>query len=188
MHISQTTFAHLYWKIFLKNGDHILDATCGNGKDSLALAQIVLKESTGKLYCLDIQKEAIENTKSHLTIHLSKKQCSHIEYLHRSHSNIQDLCPLNGVIFNLGYLPGGDYKITTTLETTITSIKQGMEALSPNGIISIMAYPGHPEGEKETLFLKKWLPTLPPSQWESWSHQKTNATNASILFIIKKRS
>lgn len=39
----------------VKPGDVVIDATCGNGADSMALAQLALTDQSGRLYCIDIQ-------------------------------------------------------------------------------------------------------------------------------------
>ena len=60
-------FAHNLWKLHLKTGNSVIDATCGNGKDSLFLANLILnndKESDkAMLYLFDIQEQSIEKTK-----------------------------------------------------------------------------------------------------------------------------
>ena len=62
--------------------------------------------------------------------------------------------PVDAAIFNLGYLPKGDKHIVTTSETTIQAIEAIFEMLSTEGIIVLVIYPGHPEGqvESETVF------------------------------------
>ena len=187
-HFSQTNFAHVYWALFLKPGCRVVDATCGNGKDSLALAQLVLTKQEGILYCIDIQERALKNTKELLEHHLSNELASRIEYHHSSHTTLYSFSSLDGVIFNLGYLPGGDHEITTQVTTTLESIQYAMERLNKGGILSVMAYPGHEEGKKETLRLKEWVPQLPSQLWEYWIHEKVNATHSPILFILRKRA
>lgn len=73
------------WENVLRKGDTAVDATCGNGYDTLALLQMVSgatavdgssTSSSGSVYGMDIQKSAIDTTSSLLDQHLGKdKAC-----------------------------------------------------------------------------------------------------------------
>lgn len=53
------------WKHVVKKGDTVIDATCGNGYDTLALLKMVSDElGRGCVYAMDIQKDALVNTNS----------------------------------------------------------------------------------------------------------------------------
>lgn len=52
--------AYLHWKEILKPTDTVIDATCGNGKDTLRLAELV---PNGHVYSIDIQEVAIEKAR-----------------------------------------------------------------------------------------------------------------------------
>ena len=57
--------AHRVWKHVVRKGDAVVDATCGNGYDTLAMLKLVADEScTGRVYGLDVQGEALVNTSS----------------------------------------------------------------------------------------------------------------------------
>lgn len=123
----------------------LVDATLGNGYDSLFLAPLV-KE----IHAFDIQKEAIDASKVLL------KDYSNIKYYLKSHVYITDMIPdYNGVLFNLGYLPKSDKKIKTHYETTLLAI----DKLNQNqkGFILVVAYPGHDEGLMEYVALQSYL-------------------------------
>ncbi|MCD8914839.1 class I SAM-dependent methyltransferase [Staphylococcus simulans] len=128
----------------------VIDATCGNGHDTLFLAQHV---PNGHVYGFDIQAEAIEAAKEKVA------DFDNTTLIHDGHENVAkhikaaDL-PVDAAIFNLGYLPKGDKHIVTTSETTIQAIEAIFEMLSTEGIIVLVIYPGHPEGlvESETVF------------------------------------
>ena len=148
--------AHTLWESHLKSLKKdlfcLVDATCGNGHDALFLSAF-----TGRLYCIDIQEKAIENTKKIL-------KDKGVSYHQTSH---EDLCfikePIDLIVYNLGYLPGSDKKIITTEESTILSLQSAIKKLSPKGMISIMIYTGHEGGKKEKDCIIKFLKTLPPS-------------------------
>jgi len=51
-------------KNVVEKGDTVVDATCGNGYDTVFLARLVGEE--GKVYAFDVQSQAIETTKDRL--------------------------------------------------------------------------------------------------------------------------
>ena len=143
--IKITDLAH---KLILENitkDSIMIDATAGNGYDTLFLA-----ENSKQVYAFDIQEVAIKNTKE-LT-----KNFNNITYIHDSHENIlKYVQTYDGVVFNLGYLPGGNKQLTTMTHTTIETL----EKLHKNtkGFILVVAYPGHLEGLKESVAVQSFL-------------------------------
>ena len=97
----------------------VIDATCGNGNDTLFLAEQV---PNGKVFGFDIQK-AIEHTKEKIA------SFKHVTLIHDGHENILNdissdvIGNVDAAIFNLGYLPKGDKTIVTKPETTIQAIE-----------------------------------------------------------------
>ena len=61
------------------------------------------------------------------------------------------------VLFNLGYLPGGNKNITTNWNTTRKAIEDAFKLLNNKGMILIVVYPGHDEGKIESDNLKNYL-------------------------------
>lgn len=126
----------------------IVDATCGHGYDTLFLAKHVFH-----VHAFDIQETAILSSKN-LT-----KGFDNITYHHASHELITDLIDdYDGVIFNLGYLPQSDKKITTNYETTIKTLNKLHK--NQKGFVLIVAYPGHIEGLKEAVAIQSFLDKL----------------------------
>lgn len=143
--------AHKFWQEFLSSGDIVIDATCGNGFDSLNLAKLILNKQLGKLICFDIQNEAIEATKKLLEKNLSLSELANTQFFHESHEDFSkyiDVKP-NLFVYNLGYLPKSDKKIITQSSTTLKSILSALEMLAPKGAISITCYRGHEGGLEE---------------------------------------
>ena len=60
---SHVELAHHYWERLLQIGDTVIDATCGNGRDTLELAKLVLAKDAGKVIAYDIQKAALEKSR-----------------------------------------------------------------------------------------------------------------------------
>ena len=67
MHLSVTEIVHDLVRPRLKLGDAALDATAGNGHDTLFLAQCV--GPTGRVFAWDIQPLALERTAALLAQH-----------------------------------------------------------------------------------------------------------------------
>ncbi|MBO4218085.1 MAG: methyltransferase domain-containing protein, partial [Erysipelotrichaceae bacterium] len=119
-----------------------IDATCGNGHDTLYLAQ-----RCRFVYGFDIQQQAIENTEKLL----SENGMENYMLLNCSFSRMEEIVPEGAdiITFNLGYLPGGDKSITTTAEETIRGLDAALRMLNPQGIIALTMYWGHEEGKRE---------------------------------------
>lgn len=139
----------------LKEKDIVIDATCGNGLDSLYILNII-KE--GHLFCYDVQKDAINNTDKLL----KENNFTNYTLINKSHEDMdKDLKEYTGkvslIVFNLGYLPGSDKKIKTNYKSTIKAIKNSLKMLNSKGHIVITLYPGHKEGKEESIKIKKYL-------------------------------
>lgn len=124
----------------------IIDLTCGNGHDTKFLAQ-----NAKEVIAVDIQLQAINNTKKRL------KDFTNLTYFHSDHSLIdfRPLAPLDGAIYNLGYLPHGNKELITKSTTTIQSLNNLLPYLS--NFLVITCYPGHEGGDVETDAVKKWI-------------------------------
>ena len=108
MQLFHITQAHLLWKTHLKKGDIAIDATLGNGHDSLFLAKLILDENCGFLYGYDIQKKALENSQKLLTDNLNNNNIlNRIKLFLFSHENFENInhTRINLIVYNLGYLP-----------------------------------------------------------------------------------
>ncbi len=174
-------FAHSLWKGLLKPGDWAIDATCGNGRDTAQLAQLVSTE--GGIIAIDLQEKAIASARAHLP--------ENIHFFCQSHASFPPLClekPIKLIIYNLGYLPGGNKEITTQVSTTLASVRAGMELLQPGGLISLTCYPGHPEGAREQVALLEMARQLQPSIWSCSHHTWENRKQSPSLLLIQKNS
>lgn len=150
-------FAHDLAKKAMTDNSLVIDATCGNGHDSLFMARLL---KTGKLYAFDIQEQAINNTRALLTEH---EQIDKAELIQSSHEFILEHVQANSVdlvMFNLGYLPGADKSKTTTSHSSISAIKNSLLALKKNGLVVIVLYPGHEEGRREAQEVESFIETL----------------------------
>jgi SAM-dependent methyltransferase len=184
---SHLDLAHAYWEKLILPKDIIVDATCGNGQDTLFLAKLCYE---GNLYAFDIQAKAIELSRSYLAEHLDEKTFKNIQFFNQCHSNFPQEITLGTVkliVYNLGYLPGqGNKSLTTLVETTFASIQKAMDLLISGGAICLTLYPGHEEGEKELIFLHNWVQSLDAKKWNCCLHQWPNRKKSPQLLLLQK--
>lgn len=144
--------SHEIVKKIVLPGDIVVDATAGNGNDTLFLAE--LAGADGKVYAFDIQEQAINKVRRKLN---DSGLGDRVVLIHDGHENM-DLYvkeKLKAVMFNLGYLPGGDHKLGTKAGTTIEAVKKAMDLIAVNGVISIVVYYGGDSGfEEKEQFLE----------------------------------
>lgn len=184
--------AELSFKIlsgYVSEGDKVIDATAGNGHDTLALAKLV--GSKGKVYAFDIQETALINTKT-----LLEKEgfFDNYELILGSHHRMKEFIPegdrmkISAVVFNLGYLPGGKKDRTTVSETTLMAVEQALGLIKPDGLVAVTMYGGHPQGTGEKESLLRFSKELPQKEYHavhlSFVNQRNNPPE--LLLITKK--
>ncbi len=91
------------------------------------------------------------------------------------------------VLFNLGYLPGGDRGIITRPDTTGVALKRSLGLLAAGGVIVVTVYPGHDGGADEQSAVEKWAAGLDPRACHCWRMGQTNVTTgAPYLLLVQK--
>lgn len=168
----------------LNEGDYVVDATIGHGKDALKLLNCIGKN--GFLYGFDIQEDAIESARKLLMGNDYDNFQLHL----KSHNQMINEIPQESVkviMFNLGYLPKGDKSVTTLLESTKEAIHSGLSLLKKNGLIIVACYPGHEEGFKEYRGLLTELADLYQKKYNVFhGHFINQRNNPPAIFIIEK--
>ena len=168
----------------LSPGDLAIDATCGNGQDTLLLAELV--GAKGKVWAFDIQAQALEKTRECLE---AADLLSRVSLLHASHARLVDFVaePVQAIVFNLGYLPSGERTIKTSAESTVAALEMAQKLLLPSGIILIAVYTGHEGGKEEWSAVKAWAERLDPHEFNVWESRQLNRSDrAPILVIVEK--
>jgi hypothetical protein len=177
-----TQLAHARIARHLRVGNLAVDATAGNGHDTLFLAQCVAPG--GSVYAFDVQAAALEQTAQRL---LAAGLQERVELVHAGHQNLLQHIPrqwhgrVRAITFNLGYLPGGDKRLITAREHTIPALEQSLATLDPAGVISILVYPGHAGGAAEASAVDTWLQALPPP----WQFE-TLASPGPVLHLVSR--
>lgn len=165
---------------FIKENFICLDATVGNGNDTLKILRAL--NGTGKIYGLDIQFNAIESTKALLASESSETEVILIndnhefldKYIHEK---------LNFIIYNLGYLPGGNKEIKTEADSTLNSLKKSIDLLSDKGLILITVYLSHPGGMDEYRTIINYLSELNQRKYNVFKLQFINQKNNPPITI-----
>lgn len=142
-----TEWCHHFIKEHVKEGDCCIDATAGNGNDTLLLCQLV--GETGKVIAFDIQEEAIANTKKRLVEHGVSERAEVVLDSHVNMGNYAEADSISCIIFNFGYLPGGDHALATKKDSSITAIHEGLRLLKKGGMMSLCIYSGGDSGFEE---------------------------------------
>lgn len=164
--MSLLKLAHQHIQHVLRSGDSAIDATIGNGHDTLFLAEQV--SPTGKVYGFDIQQAAIMATREKLQ-HSQLLDC--VTLIQASHADMAAHIPasqhgkITACLFNLGYLPKGDKHIITQTHSTLLALTAACQLLAPQGILTILAYPGHVGGDVETASVQQWSEQLDTKQF-----------------------
>jgi len=180
-----TDLAKFFIEKVIRDGDIAVDATIGNGNDTLFLSQKVGKN--GKVFGFDIQQSAIDNTRKKLLYHGLNEQVLLIKDCHGNMDNYIKKS-VRIIMFNLGYLPGGDQTITTKVETTLRAINKGLELLEKNGIMTIAIYSGHKEGEKEKEAILNYCLNIDQKNYNVLKLEFINQrNNPPLLVIIEKK-
>ncbi|TWT55807.1 arsenite S-adenosylmethyltransferase [Thalassoglobus neptunius] len=187
--VQLTELAHSLIRDVVRTGDLVIDATSGNGHDTLFLSQLV--GSIGRVVACDVQQDALDSTHDLLQKHKSENVDlvleSHATLLPRLAEEAAQIA--SAIMFNLGYLPGGDKTRTTTADSTLIAIQAATRLLKPNGVLTVTAYVGHPGGLEESIQVEGLIQKLIQStEFESLHEATTNANDkAPRLFTIMRR-
>ncbi|HSP22014.1 MAG TPA: class I SAM-dependent methyltransferase [Planococcus sp. (in: firmicutes)] len=163
-------------------GDAAIDATAGNGHDTLFLAQ--LTGPSGKVYAFDIQRAAIEATRHRV------EDFPNVELFHASHAEISAHVheTISAAVFNLGYLPKGDHSIITKSDSTLKALQQCLELLKVNGLVLIVIYSGHEGGSEERDAIMDFVCALPQVSYDVMRYEFINQQHSPpFLVAIEKK-
>ncbi|HEX8960920.1 MAG TPA: class I SAM-dependent methyltransferase [Geobacteraceae bacterium] len=175
---------HLFLRERVRTGDVVADATCGNGRDTLLLADLV--GSAGKVWSFDIQEAALRTTGSALE---QKGIRERVELVAAGHERLAEFVrgPLRAAVFNLGYLPGGDKGMVTRPETTCPALAAALDLLAPGGILLVAVYTGHPGAVEEEEAVLVWACGLDPRLFNVWVNRQLNRPpTAPYLVLVEK--
>ncbi|VEU44439.1 unnamed protein product [Pseudo-nitzschia multistriata] len=201
--LNNVALAHALWASVIRPGvDSAIDATCGNGNDSVVLAEILFGANAGgndgdagtgrsELLCLDVQELACQRTREALREALPASvrvlgageqtamggSGNLVRVLEASHETLprpSDPSSVGLVVYNLGWLPGGDTGgkgTVTQAGTTLASMVDAVSLLRVGGMLSAITYPTTSPGEAEAVRLFVTCLALLSSKTRSWEEE-----------------
>lgn len=186
MGYSITDWIHEIAAAYIREGDFCIDATAGKGRDTLFLCEKVGK--SGKVLAFDIQQEAVRSTEELLTIHGLRERAQVMLEGHEHMAEYAEESSVSVILFNLGYLPGGDHNRATQSETTLKAVAQGLSLLKSGGLMGICIYSGRDSGFEEKAAVLSWAKNLPPGDYDVIQTPFYNKPNHPPLpLFIRKR-
>jgi predicted methyltransferase len=178
-----TEKAHEVVRAVVRPGDVVIDATVGNGHDTCFLVNLV--GPAGTVFGFDVQPAALTSAADRLAGR------PNVAPVQADHARMRELVPaeLQGrvapVMFNLGYLPGGDHGLTTTAATTLPALAAALDLLKPGGVLTVVAYRGHPGGREEAAAVSEWLGDMSIGH-VSLTAEDTVGHSGPVLFVIRR--
>lgn len=166
-------------------GGLAIDATCGNGHDTQFLAE--LTGSNGSVLAFDVQPEAIGRTRQRLA---DAGLLERVTLLGESHEYLGKHLQgqkADAVMFNLGYLPGGNHAIVTRPETTKAALETAILHLNRGGVITLVIYTGHAGGKEEYQALRDYTEGLPQQEFTAIEYKVINQVNNPPLLMAITR-
>lgn len=177
--------AHAEVSAVVKPGDIVIDATVGGGRDTVFLARLV--GSGGEVYGFDVQHRAHFETSARL----GQVYAENVTIYVMDHARMLEVLPkkiygkVAAIMFNLGYLPGGDQQITTSTRSTLNALSAAVRLLRPDGILTVLAYRGHPGGVEETAAAYKFLRMC--AEPKSPQVIQGSAFDSPVLMILRRK-
>ena len=177
------------WEIIsaaLPEGGLAVDATLGNGHDTLSLAKQV--GASGRVVGFDVQAEAVESSRTRLSAEGLLERCELIRDGHQNMKNYLEDESADVVLFNLGWLPGAAHDVTTHTDTTLQAVAAALDVLKFGGVMTICVYPGHAEGAREREALLAWAQGLDETRYDTMLRCYLNQSKDPPLLIAVKKN
>ncbi|WP_461211335.1 tRNA 5-(aminomethyl)-2-thiouridylate-methyltransferase MnmM [Desulfocurvus sp. DL9XJH121] len=189
MLVSHTiTFVKALLGLVLRPGDMAVDATAGNGIDTLFLSRAV--GPGGRVFAFDVQAQALESTRARLG---RENAPDNVTLIHAGHEDLaRELPPvahgaLGVVAFNLGYLPGGDPGVATHAATTCAAVDAALPLMRQGGLISLVLYTGHPGGPEEARAVEAHCAAIPQDTARVMHCTMHNQPSAQVRLLLLEK-
>lgn len=168
----------------VQSGGTSVDATAGRGNDTLFLARLTGPE--GRVFSFDIQEDALLSTRALLE---SAGMADRVTLIKAGHENMERYVsgPVDSVIFNLGYLPGGKHSFITKPDSTVRALQAALRLLRAGGRAGLVIYTGHPGGMEEYEAVEKTSAGLDCALFSVIKIVLLNrAATAPVVIVIEK--
>lgn len=181
-----TQLAHQFLTSLPLAGARVVDATLGNGYDARFLAGLLGAE--GVLTGFDVQALAVESSRRRVQ---EAGFAGEMVFYQESHARMREFLAPNSqrvVVFNLGYLPGGDEAVITESSQTLAALDAAAEVLEEHAWLLVTCYVGHEGGQAEGEAVEKWFVARAEQGWRVAKYQRlgTRAAAPFLLVGVKK--
>ncbi len=187
MSFSALDIAHGMIADHVKPGDICIDATAGRGRDTAFLCSLV--GEGGRVTAFDIQSDAVESTNALLAEQGYSGIGRAVLDSHANIDNYEEAGTVSCIVYNFGWLPGGDHNVFTLPDSSIESLTKALELLMPGGMISMCIYYGRQNGFEERDRLMEFLEGLDHCRFSSYVGSFVNRPNCPPItaFILKDK-
>lgn len=171
--------AHAFLEEILTPADVAVDATMGNGHDTLFLAR-----RAGQVVAFDIQEQALTATAQKL----EEAGLDNAKLVLAGHETLDqhvEFC--KAAIFNLGYLPSADKSVITLPATTLEAIEKILNRLLVGGRVAIMIYYGHEGGAVEKDAVLDFVGQLDQTVFTAMLYKPLNQINTPPFLVMIER-
>ena len=174
---------HRYLRGMVRRSGVYVDATAGRGRDTELLCR--LAGAAGVVYAFDIQREAVTATRARLE---QAGLLPRARLIHGGHERMADHVPsAHGVVFNFGFLPGGDHSVFTRAETSLAALDAAAALLEPGGFLALTLYSGGPNGYAERDAVLSWLEALDQRRFTALVCRFANRKDDPPLFAAVEK-
>ena len=184
---SALDIVHKMLRLHIKPGDFCIDATAGNGHDTVFLCELV--GESGKVVAMDIQPDAVLSTKQNLLEHDFSDRAEVFCMSHSDMDTVAEPESADAIVFNFGWLPGGNHDIFTRAETSVPAIQKSLDILKPGGLLALCLYYGRNNGYSERDAIFSFLSELDSRHYAVMKCDFLNRKNDPPfpIFIVKER-
>lgn len=178
--------SHQFMAAHVREGAFCIDATAGKGRDTLFLCRLV--GDSGRVLALDIQPDAVAQTTALLT---GEGVAHRAQVVQTCHSRLGDYAApdsVDGIMFNFGWLPGGDHTTFSHADTSVAAVKAALTLLRVGGVMTLCLYYGRENGTAERDAILSFLPTIDPRRFTVIRGDFANRTGDVPIpvFIIRE--
>lgn len=177
-----TALAHTLIRQRLRPGDWAIDATLGKGQDAICLAECV--GMAGRVFAFDPQAAAQAAARRAFAAQgVDASMVTFCPCGHETMATYVDPGTVRAVMFNLGYLPGGDQAYRTQTGTTLRALQVALTRMQLGGMLTVIVYPGHPGGAEEGAAVVALLATL-PAPWKIYRYEALNTKLPAPALLV----
>ena len=150
--------SHQFMAAHVREGAFCIDATAGKGRDTLFLCRLV--GDSGRVLAVDIQADAVAQTTALLTAEGVSRRALVVQDCHSRLADYAEPNTVDGIMFNFGWLPGGDHNTFSHADTSVAAVKAALHLLKVGGVMTLCLYYGRQNGTAERDAILDFLPTI----------------------------